>query len=140
VLDPVGLKGGVDEDVGIKADHHRLCISSRVKVRRAAPQGSSCAITSIALETKYTYKLLFFEMEKRFTRLYRALPLRRPSPSRREHRNGARQALAAKKRSRSYRDRRTSEKTRAQNKVWASRRTSIDTPHPLFIYVSEDAL
>jgi hypothetical protein len=41
-------EGGVDEDVGIKADHHRSCISSRVKVRGAAPQGSPCAITSIA--------------------------------------------------------------------------------------------
>jgi|SRR6516164_5886178 hypothetical protein len=41
-------KGGVDEDVGIKADHHRSCILSRVKVRGAAPQGSPCAITSIA--------------------------------------------------------------------------------------------
>jgi hypothetical protein len=41
-------KGGVDEDVGIKADHHPSCISSRVKVRGAAPQGSPCAMTSIA--------------------------------------------------------------------------------------------
>jgi hypothetical protein len=30
----------VDEDVGIEADIHRSCISSRVKARRADPQGS----------------------------------------------------------------------------------------------------
>src|SRR5262249_25896960 len=33
---------------------------------------------------KYTSKLLFFEMEKRFTRLYSGLPFRRPPPRERE--------------------------------------------------------
>src|SRR5262249_62078189 len=45
---PPECLGGVDEDVGIKADHHRSCISSRVKVSRVAPQGKPCAITLIA--------------------------------------------------------------------------------------------
>src|SRR5271166_5484515 len=40
--------GGVDQDVGIEADHHRSCISSRVKARKAAPQGRPWAITAIA--------------------------------------------------------------------------------------------
>ena len=33
-----------DEDVGIKADHHRSCISSRAKALTPAPQGRPCAI------------------------------------------------------------------------------------------------
>jgi hypothetical protein len=39
---------GVGQGVGIEADHHWSCISSRAKVRTAAPQGSPCAMTSIA--------------------------------------------------------------------------------------------
>src|SRR5262249_12000988 len=41
-------KGGIHEDDGIKADHHRSSISSRAKGGTAAPQGRPCAITSMA--------------------------------------------------------------------------------------------
>ena len=38
-------KSGVGEDVGIKATIIARALSSRVKARTAAPQGSPCAIT-----------------------------------------------------------------------------------------------
>jgi hypothetical protein len=39
---------GVGQDVGIEADYHRSCNSSRGKALTAAPQGSPCVMTSIA--------------------------------------------------------------------------------------------
>jgi len=46
----------VDEDVGIKPDHHRSCISSRVKVRTAAPQGSPCATLDCMLDGRLPFR------------------------------------------------------------------------------------
>src|SRR5206468_12565892 len=40
--------GGINQDVGIEAHHHRLCISSRRNLRKLLPQGSPFAITLIA--------------------------------------------------------------------------------------------
>jgi hypothetical protein len=60
---------------------------------------------------KYTFKLLFFEMEKRFTRLYRGLPFRRPPSSGESTGAQLGERSPPRSRSRSCRDRLTTEKT-----------------------------
>jgi hypothetical protein len=51
-------KGGIDEDVGIKTDRHRSCISSREKARTAAPHGRPCAITSMGSADRAAHGIL----------------------------------------------------------------------------------
>jgi hypothetical protein len=57
------LSGCINEDVGIEADHHRSCISSRLNLRKVSPQGSPYAITSMAL----LYGLFAFSGHQRRT-------------------------------------------------------------------------